>query len=182
MKKYLFLLAGTLVYLHSFSQEDEVITSGTTKINRQLTPRQIIDSLNKTFPDAITIEYFMTPGDAVRHGWTITEEDDQACEEEFAYYIISFKRADLKYYGLFAADGKLLMVKLKQDLSGLPDPVKQSLQSLNKKYHGYRLLSKTYYKNQNQSRHTEYYEVIAQRGSDRKRLFYNMDGTLATVK
>jgi hypothetical protein len=170
MKKYLLLLAGMLESLHSFSQEDEVITSGTTKINRQLTPQQIIDSLNKTFPDAIAIEYFMTPGDAVKEGWTITK-DDQACEEDFAYYIISFKRAYLKYYGLFAPDGKLLIVKIKQDLWGLPDPIKQSLLSLGKGYQGYRLLSKTYYKNENQYSHTEYYEVIAQRGSDRKRLF-----------
>lgn len=182
MNKFLLLLAGMLVCLHSISQEDEIITSGTTKINRQLTPKLIMESLSRSFPGAITIEYFVAGGNDVKEGWAITEEESNACVDGWAYYIISFKRADRKYYGLFAENGQLVMVKLKQDLSELPDPVKESLRSMGKEYHGYRFLSKTYYKNQNQSGHTEYCEIIAERGKEKKRLFYHLDGTLATVR
>lgn len=182
MSRSLLLLAGMLVCLHSISQEDEIITSGTTKISRQLTPKQIIASLARAFPGAVTIEYFITEGGTAKEGWTITEEEGNACQDGLAYYIISFKRGDLKYYGLFSQDGQLVMLKVKQDLSELPNAVKESLKSLGKEHYGYRLLSKTYYKNQNQLRRAEYYEVVAERGKEKKRLFYNLDGTLATVR
>lgn len=182
MSRSLLLLAGMLVYLHSISQEDGIITSGTTKISRQLTPKPIIESLARAFPDAVTIEYFITEGGTAREGWTITEEEGDACEGGIACYIISFKRADLKYYGLFAQDGQLIMLKVKQDFSELPGPVKESLKCLGRDYQGYRLLSRTYYKNENQIKRAEYYEVVAEKRKEKKRLFYKIDGTLATVR
>ena len=182
MSRYLLLLAGMLVCVQSISQEDQIITSGTTKISRQLTPKPIFESLARAFPGAFTIEYFITEGGTAKEGWTITEEEGNACHDGLAYYIISFKHDDLKYYGLFTHDGQLMMLKVKQDLSELPDPVKESLKSLDKEHHGYRLTSRTYYKNQNQLRRVEYFEVVAEKRKEKKRLFYNIDGTLATVK
>jgi hypothetical protein len=182
MKKYLLLLAGVLGYAHSFSQDDALVIQGTKKISKKLTPQQVVDSLNKKFPDAKSVDYYKVSADAVKNGWTVTEQDNLASGAEVDYYTISFKREDMKYYALFDQEGKLVMSKLEEKVAELPEPIKQSIASLQQQYPGYTVISKTYYKNLNHSKEKEYYEVIAQKEKTKKHLFYNMDGTLAKVK
>lgn len=75
MNKLLLLLTGMLVCVHAISQEDELVTSGATKINRQLTPNPVIGSLGKTFPGAVPIEYFIIDAGTAKERWTITEDE-----------------------------------------------------------------------------------------------------------
>jgi hypothetical protein len=182
MKKYSLLLAGILLYAHSFSQTDAKVITGTKKITKELTPQQVIDTLNKRFPDAQSVEYYKGTPDAVKKGWTVTEQDNLSQGAGVDYYTISFKRDDMKYYGLFEADGTLVMSKLEESLTHLPEPIKKSIDSLDKVYPGYKILSKTYYKNLNYTKEKEYVEVVAEKGNKKKRLYYAMDGTIVKVK
>lgn len=182
MKKYLFLLTAFALFSSASAQDDEIVIHGTSKINKNLAPKVVVDSLNKTFPNAKAVQYYKTPKDAAKNGWTVTEDNELGADDDIEYYTISFTRDNLKYYGLYKANGELVSSRMRQDVNKLPDPIRSSLKALDAQYPGYKVLSKTYYKNTNHSQKKEYYEVIAEKGKDKKRLFYRADGTLIKVK
>ena len=183
MKKYSLLAVVILICSLSFAQDDAVIIKGTntSKITKDMTPQQVIDELNKRFPDAKSIEYFKVPQDAVKKGWNITEEDnlDGATVD---YYTISFKRENLKYYALFNPDGTMVKSRLEENSVTLPEPIKNSLKDLKTQYPTYKLESKTFYRNTDYSKQKEYYEIVAKDGKKQKRIFYNADGTIIKIK
>jgi len=182
MKKYLLLPVLALSSLGLWAQNDLVI-KGTKKIDKQMTPQQVIDSLHKRFPNAEAVQYYHVPASAARaNGWNVTEEDNLSSNAEVDYYEISFKREGLHYYGLYDRNGQLLKAKIQQNVTTLPDPVVASLKELGKKYPGYKVVSKTFYKTQNYAKSKEYYEVVAQNGSKKKIVTYSADGTILKVK
>jgi hypothetical protein len=185
MKKYSFLAFAVLAGSLSFAQDDAAIVikgTGATKITKELTPQQVIDSLEKRFPDAKSIEYFKVKPDAAQKGWDISEEYNMDASETVEYYTIKFKRQDMKYYGLYAADGRLIQSKLEESSRSLPEPVKASLMELSKQYPGYKLVSKNYYKNIKHAKSEEYYEVVASNGKNQKIIYYSPDGTIIKTK
>lgn len=182
MKQCLLLLAALACFSVTFAQEDELVIHGTTKVSKNLTPKQVVDSLNKRFPDAKSVQYFKTPHDAAQNGWTITEDNELGPDDQVDYYTIAFTRNNMKYYGLYRANGELVSSKLRQNVNNLPRAITTSLKSLNAQHPGYKVVSKTYYKNTNYSKQKEHYEIIASDGKSKKRLFYAPDGTLVKVK
>jgi len=182
MKKSLFLLLAIAWCSQLFAQDDDIVIRGTTKVSKNLAPKVVIDSLNKKFPNAKAVQYYKTPADAAKKGWTITTENDLDPSDEIEYYTISFTRDNMKYYGLYKANGELVTSKLSQSVKTLPTAIQTSLKSLSTQYPGYKVVSKTYYKNTNYNKHKEHYEIIAQKGKEKKRLYYDADGTLVKVK
>jgi hypothetical protein len=181
MKKYL-LLAVIVITSATLYAQDDIVIKGAKKTTKKLTPQQVIDSLNARFPDAKSVQYFTAKPEVVKNGWDITEEGTGHSGDDLDYYTISFKRDDMKYYGLYDKEGNLLKCKMEESVSHLPEPVVTSLKHISKDYPGYKVVSKTFYKNQNYSKSEEYYEVIAKNGEKRKRLYYNADGTLIKMK
>ena len=57
-----------------------------------------------------------------------------------------------------------------------------SLKAIAKDYPGYKVVEKNYFKQQNYSKHKEYYEVTAKNGDKVKKLYYKEDGTLIKMK
>jgi hypothetical protein len=181
MKKNVAFIFLALMYQFSIAQEDLVIT-GKTKITKELTPKQIIDSLEARFPDAKSVAYYKIPKDAAAKGWEINVEDNIEGENVIDYYTLKFKRHDFQYYGLYKPDGTLVSSKYKETVKNVPEPIKTSLQLLSKQYPGYKLSSKTYYKNTNYNSSNEYYEFIASNGKDTKKVVYNGKGELIKFK
>ncbi|MHA4844930.1 hypothetical protein ACX0G7_12235 [Flavitalea antarctica] len=181
MKKCILIMVALLPALMLFSQNDIVIT-GSKKITKELTPKQVIDSLNKKFPDAKSVEYFQAPASGVQNGWTITEEDNTTSSDEVDYYTISFKRDGLKYYGLYKKDGTLLQSKVEESVKTLPEPIQASIKTVSQDHPGYTIKKQTFYRNQNYAKTKEYYEIVAEKGKTVKRLYYQADGTLVKVK
>lgn len=184
MKKYSLLAVAALICSLSFAQDDAIIIKGTgsSKITKDMTPQQVIDTLNKRFPDAKSVEYFKVPPDAVQKGWNITEEDNLDPNATIDYYTVSFKRENMKYYALFNPDGTLVKSRLQESSVSLPESIKTSLKDLKTQYPTYKLVSKTYYRNTDHSKQKEYYEIVAKDGKKQKRIFYNADGTLIKIK
>jgi hypothetical protein len=56
------------------------------------------------------------------------------------------------------------------------------LKAIAKDYPGYKVVEKNYFKQQNYSKHKEYYEVTAKNGDKVKKLYYKEDGTLIKMK
>jgi hypothetical protein len=181
MKKIALFIFLALMYQFTIAQEDLVIT-GTNKISKELTPKQIIDSLEAKFPDAKSVAYYKIPKDAAAKGWAINVEDNIEGQEDLDYYTLKFKRADFQYYGLYKPNGTLVMSKYQETVKNIPDPIKTSLQNLSKQYPGFKLSSKTYYKNTNYSSSKDYYEFIASNGKEKKKVIYNGEGELVKVK
>jgi hypothetical protein len=181
MKKLLLLSLVAFIAFQVKAQEDIVIT-GSKKINKKLTPQQVIDSLEKKFPDAKSVKYYKAPASGVDNGWAVTEEDNISTDASVEYYTISFKRDDLQYYGLYAPDGTLVQAKIQQKVEELPAAIKTSLTKLSESYPGYKIVSKNYYKKLNYSKSKEYYEVVAKKDKETKTLYYDPDGTLVKVK
>ena len=183
MKKYLLITVVILLSCSFLAQaQDDVVITGSKKMSKKMTPQQVMDSLHKRFPDAESIKYFKGSADAAQKGWAITEEDNLASGDQLDYYTISFKQKGLNYYGLYDKDGHLLQSRVEESVSSLPEPIQNSLKQLSDSHPGYKVVSKTYYKNQNYSKNKEYYEVIAEKGKETKRLYYAPDGTLIKIK
>ena len=121
-----------------------------------MTPQQVVDSLHKRFPNAKSVQYFQTSPELANKGWNITEEDQLSSDAEVDYYTISFKQDGLKYYGLYDKDGKLLQCKIEEKVDDLPEAVKTSIRNIAGQYPGYKIVSKTYFKNQNYSKSKEF--------------------------
>ena len=180
MKKYLIALTVVLASYVLNAQEDRVI-KGTKPISKELTPQQVVDSLNKKFPNAQAVQYYQVPPGGADNGWAVTDED-KMMGGDAEYYTISFKNEKMKYYALFERDGTLVESKMEETSTELPEAVKTSLMALSKQYPGYKLVSKTYYKTQNVKKSKEYYEVVAMKGSAKKTIYYSPDGTIVKVK
>ncbi|HEY8894280.1 MAG TPA: hypothetical protein VIM79_05680 [Niastella sp.] len=181
MKKYasgflLIVMCGVAV-----AQNDITIT-GTNRISRSLTPQQVIDSLEARFPDARSVAYYKIPADAASRGWEIDVNNNIDDHTTIEYYTIKFKRHDFQYYGLYKPDGTLVMSKYKETISHIPEPIKASLQQLSAQYPGYKVKSKTFYRNTNYSNSKEYYEFVASNGMDKKKVIYDGEGALVKVK
>lgn len=184
MKKHVLMYAFIMAALTVQAQgpQEGLMIKGTKKISEKLTPQQVIDSLHKQFPDAQAVKYYKVPPDVANRGWTVSAEDNLGAGDEIDYYTISFTSGNLKYYGLYNKEGQLLVSKVVEQMTNLPEPVTASLKTLGQLYPGYKLVSKTYYKHKNYSKSEEYYEVVAAKGNKKKTLFYLPDGTLTKVK
>ena len=182
MKKYFALAFMALVFSKSFSQNDAVVITGTGKINKNMAPHEIVDTLIKIFLDAKAVKYYKIPADAAKNGWTISQDDNLGAGDVVEYYTISFKRSDMHYYGLFKADGTLVKEKMEQKVDKLPEPIKMSIETLKKDHPDYKVVSKTFYKNIDNNSNEEYYEILAKNGKDDKKLYYKPDGTLIKIK
>jgi hypothetical protein len=182
MKKYLLSAVIALLCMQAWCQDEAIIIKGSLPISKKLTPQQVIDSLNKRFPDAHAVKYYKIPPDAVSKGWTISKEDNLGMGETIDYYTITFKRSDVEYYGLFRADGSLVRSKQEETVEHLPDAVKKSISTLSADHPGYTVTSKKYYRNLDENSMDEYYEVIAQNGNTKKSLYFKPDGTLTKIK
>lgn len=182
MKKYLLFLLGALCSLFSVAQ-DEITITGTNKISKDLTPQQIIDSLEKRFPNAKSVEYFKMPADAAARGWAINVEDNlDESTESVDYYTLKFKRDNFQYYGLYKPDGTLVMSKYRENITEIPESIKSQIKGLSEKYPGYKVIEKTYLKNTNHSSSKEYYEFIATNGKEKKKVIFDGQGMLVKVK
>lgn len=181
MKNYVCL---TVLVLASFGlyAQDDIVIHGAKQISHKLTPQQIIDSLQKRFPNAKAVKYYKIPNDAAKNGWTVTEENNLSFDEEIDRYTLSFKRDDFQYYGLYNADGRLLMSKFEQTKNNLPESVRQSVALIPQQYPGYKVTEKSYYKNIDHAKSKEYYEVVARKGNAEKRLYYSATGELMKTK
>ena len=182
MNKVFFLAMVLFVHPHAWSQDESVIIRGSIKVSKKMTPQQVIDSLNARFPNAHAVRYYKIPPDAVQKGWTISKEDNLSPDQSIDYYTITFKRDDLKYYGLFAADGRLIRSKQEQKADQMPEAVKFSIKALGEQYPGYKVISKKYFRNLDASSEEEYYEIIVQKDGRKKSLYYEPDGTLLALK
>jgi hypothetical protein len=183
MKKYLFLSVAIVTTSVLFAQNNEVVIKGSKEISKELTPKVVIDSLHKRFPDAEAIQYFKADSTAIKNGWAITQEDNLDASSTIDRYTISFKRHNLKYYGLYKADGTLIMSKMQETDAELPEAVKTSLLNMAAgDYKGWKMQSKTYYKTMDYDKAKSYYEIVATKGSETKKVYLKPDGEVVKVK
>jgi len=108
--------------------------------------------------------------------------EDNLGEASPEYYTISFKQEGLQYYGLYDPNGKLVESKIEQKQAQLPEAVIASLKAIAKDYPGYKVVSKSYYKQTNYFKSKEYYQVTAKKGNETKVFYYSPNGTLQKVK
>src|SRR5689334_8880499 len=101
MKKVLIALLVVLVSHFTYAQD--LVIKGTKEITKKYTPQQVIDSLEKTFPNAKSVHYFKADEATTQKGWAITTEDNLEAGATVDYYTISFKQNGLQYYGLYDA-------------------------------------------------------------------------------
>lgn len=181
MKKY-FSAIILIALCFSANAQDDLVITGTKKITKELTPQQIIDSLEKRFPNAKSVQYYQVPASGVSNGWSVTEDDNMDVSQEVDYYTLKFKNNKLNYWGLYSSDGTLLQAKIEEKAVTLPTAVKNSLMAIKNDYPGYKVISKNYYKNQNYKKSKEYYQVSASNGTTVKHFYYEPNGTLIKVK
>jgi hypothetical protein len=182
MKKYLLIGAILFTSICLKAQDDDLVIHASKKITKQLTPQQVVDSLQKRFPNAKAVQYYQTPSSGVRNGWAITEDDDLG-SADVDYYTLTFNNNNIKYYGLYNADGTLIMSKLAQSSTSLPTPVKTSLKNLaGPEYKDWKVQSKSYHKIMHHKNANTYYEVVAKKGSETKHIFLKPDGTIVKEK
>jgi len=182
MRNLLIIAACSALSLSAYSQDEAVIVKASNKISKKMTPQQVIDSLNAHFPNAQAVQYYKAPPDVVARGWSVSKDDNSFTGGTIDYYTISFKNADLQYYGLFEADGRLIRSKQENTVEHLPDAVKTSVKNLGASHPGWKVVSKKYFKNLDSHSMNEYYEVMATDGNKVKSLYYKPDGTLIEIK
>ncbi len=181
MKKLLLMAVTISLSNYLFAQDPDIVISGSNKITKELTPQQIIDSLQKRFPNAKAVEYYQTSPAAVKAGWVVNEQDNLGSDDKLDYYTLKFKNDDFQYYGLYKRDGTLVKSKYEETDAHLPDAVKTSLKNLaGDTYKDWNVMSKKYYKNVNNNTHKEYYEVVAvKKGTNEKKtITLDADGTV----
>lgn len=181
---YVLLLLATFVSFVASAQDDLVITAS-KKVSKEVTPKQVVDSLEKRFPDAKSIEYYETAAKDASKGWAVTEQDNLN-GGSIDFYTLSFKRDNAQYYGLYKSDGTLVRSKFEQKDVELPAPVVTKLKSMAAgDYKGYTLLSKEYFKSVNHTDMKEYYEVKAvnnKNGGKKKTVIIDPAGNVLKVK
>ena len=164
MKKYLLFALASLFSASLYAQnaEHDVVLTASTKTSIEATPRQIIDSLKRKFPNAKAVQAYQTSPEAVKKGWLITKEDNlHSTRGDVERYTISFKNADFQCYGLFEADGTMLRAKYQENNPKIPKGAKASMLKVGADdfYKGFKVVSKTYFKEVNYKTHTSYYEI-----------------------
>ena len=182
MKKQLFAQLFLLLLLPALSFSQDLVIKGTKQITKQYTPQQVIDSIQKTFPDATAVKYYKGNEATTNKGWAVTKEDELGDDAHVDYYTVSFKQEGLQYYGLYNPDGHLVQYKIQQKMDQLPDKVVTSLKSLSKDYPGYKVVSKDFYMTKNNNKSKEYYEITAMKGKAKKQVYYSADGELLKIK
>jgi hypothetical protein len=182
MKKYLLSLSLSLCIIGLQAQEGDLVIKGTKQINEKLTPKEVLDSLHARFPDAQSVKYYQQTLDQANKGWAVSTEDNLNASDEVDYYTIKFKREDMDYYGLYDKNGNMLKAKMEVKLDELPKAVQDSLNVLSQRFPGYKIISKTHYRELNYSKDKEYFAVIAQQGQVKKQVYYTADGKLIQVK
>lgn len=188
MRKYLILLAVIMLSKFSFAQQEKTILDGSIRINRKSIPEQVIDSFSRIYPDAKSIKYYKTPASVAAKGWSITRQSsiqprtaiDSVSPAD--YYMIDFKKSGIHYYGLFAADGSLMKTRMRQHVEDLPGPIRESLNTLDKVFPGYRVVSGTYYKSVGLQGQKEHYEILVQKDFETMVLIYDPSGKLLNAK
>jgi hypothetical protein len=184
MKKFLLIacLFITSFYVSAQEGDSALVVRASKPISRELTPQQVIDSLQKRFPNAEAVQYYKTPKEGVVNGWQVTE-DGNVSDQNIEYYTLSFKNDKIQYYGLYYADGTLVKSKLAQQEATLPEPVQTTLRSMKATdYKDWKLLSSSYHKTIDYSKHNTYYEVTAAKGDERKLLIMSPDGKVLKMK
>jgi len=180
MKKYVLSLLMALPSILLYSQEDMVI-KGTKHITKKQTPQEVLDSLHARFPNAEAVQYYQQNGADAARGWEISKQDIPL-DHELTYYTISFKNEGLKYYGLYENDGTLVEAKMEEKLDDLPKPVHDAFNNIAKTRPGWKVVSKTCYRKQNYTNNEEKYEVIAEKGTERRVLHFSPEGKLLKVQ
>ncbi|HEY4323460.1 MAG TPA: hypothetical protein VGN20_05725 [Mucilaginibacter sp.] len=165
MKKYLLLALTSLFSASLYAQptQTNIVLKASTKTTVEATPRQIIDSLKRRFPNAKAVQAYKTSPEALKNGWLVTKEDNLGSSRgDVERYTLSFKNADFQCYGLFEADGTLLRGKFQQNNAKLPKAAQASILKVGADdfYKGYKVVSKTYFKQINYKQHSDYYEVV----------------------
>lgn len=160
MKKYLLLVLAIALKIASLHAQDIVIKAS-KKVSIQATPKQIIDSLKKRFPNAQAVQSYKTSSTAAKNGWKVNEQDNLG-SDDLDMYTLSFKRDDFNYYALYQSDGTLVRAKFQQNGVTMPDVTRASLKQLaGDNYKDYKLISNTYYKTFDYGSKKSYYEVVA---------------------
>jgi hypothetical protein len=162
MKKYLLLAVISLFSVSIYAQRDDIVVQGSSKIALSATPKQIIDSLKKKFPNAKAVQAYQTSQEAAAKGWKMSKDDNfDTATHELTNYTLSFTRSDFKYYALFDAHGNLLREKFQQNDAKVPEAAKENVKKyIGINYKGYKVVSKTYFKTINYHDKKNYYEVI----------------------
>ena len=186
MKPY-FLFAAALVFssaVYAQQIDDEMVIRGSKPTTMEATPKQIIDSLHKRFPNADSIDYYQTPAQAAKNGWAVSQDDDLDFGNEIEFYTLSFKRSDFQYYALFKADGTLVSSKYEETDASLPEAVTTAIKNLGANdYKDYKLYSKKYFKTVHQGKLKEYYEITGISKTDNKtKKMITMDATGKVLK
>ena len=186
MKTYLLIATALVLSIAGYSQSepDELVIRGSKPTTMEATPKQIIDSLHKRFPDAKSIDYYQTPAAAAKNGWTVSQEDDLEWGNEIEYYTLSFKRSDFQWYALYKADGTLVSSKYEETEANLPEAVTTAIKTLGANdYKDYKLYSKKYFKTVHQGKLKEYYEITGISKTDNKtKKMITMDPTGKVLK
>ena len=182
MKKFWLIASLFITSLSVSAQEDTAtVLKASRQITKELTPQQIIDSLHKRFPNAQAVQYYKMPKEGVENGWQVTEGDLGG--QDIEYYVLKFKNDKINYYGLYQADGTLVMSQLDQKEAALPEPVKTTLKNMAATdYKGWTLRSSSYHKTIDYNKNNTYYEVTAAKGDDRKILIMSADGKVIKQK
>src|SRR5829696_1008687 len=168
MKKYLILSLVAVLPFLSFTQD--LVIKGTKAVTKQYTPQQVIDSLQKTFPNAQSVKYYKGDAEATKKGWAVSTEDNLG-GAGVDYYTISFKQ-----------EGTLLEYKIEQKMDQLPEKVVTSLKSLSKDYPGYKVVSKNFFMMKDNNKSKEYYQITAKKDKEKKDFFYSPEGELIKIK
>ena len=164
-----------ILFVPILSYTQDLVIKGTKPVSKQYTPHEVIDSLQKTFPNAQSVQYYKGDAATAQKGWAVTTEDELE-HTDVDYYTISFKQEGLQYYGLYDQHGTLLEYKIEQKMDSLPEKVVTSLKALSNDYPGYKVVNKTYYMTKNNSNSKEYYQITASNGKQKKQVFYSQDG------
>ena len=182
MKKFLLIACLFLTTFYLSAQDSTIIVKASREITKNMTPQQVIDSLHKKFPNAQAVRYYKTPKEGAANGWQVTEENDMS-GTDLDYYTLSFKNNKIQYYGLYHADGTLVKSKLAEKEATLPEPVKATLLNMAATdYKGWKLLTSSYHKTIDYSKHNTYYEVTAAKGTERKLLTISPEGKVLKMK
>src|SRR3954471_14130959 len=144
MKRYL-IAQLIILFLPLLSYSQDLVIKGTKAVTKKYTPQEVIDSLQKTFPNATAVKYYKENAATAQKGWAVSSEDELAHGDQVDYYTISFKQEGLQYYGLYDQHGTLVEYKIEQKMDNLPEKVVTSLTSMKKDYPGYKVVSKNYF-------------------------------------
>ena len=181
MKRYL-IAQLIILFLPLLSYTQDLVIKGTKPVTKQYTPKEVIDSLQKTFPNATAVKYHKENAATAQKGWAVSTDDQLGHGDEVDYYTISFKQEGLQYYGLYDQHGTLVEYKVEQKMDSLPENVVTSLKGMKKDYPGYKVVSKNFFMTKNYSKTKDYYQITASNGKQKKDFFYSAEGELVKVK